>query len=274
MVIPLGNEAKPRITPWATYLLIAVNLVCFAVEQVKPLSFLIAHAATPYEITNDVDIFEPFTYQIEPTPDGDSDLGDESGVFVHQARGPSPIRLTLISSLFLHANLIHLGGNILFLFLFGRRIEEAFGRLLYLGFYLGCGVFGTLTEVAATPESLTPIIGASGAIAGVMGAYLVWFPRDRVRVLVFNVLVLVPASGVIGVWIALQLLRGYFLFGAVAQAGQVAYLSHLGGAAMGIVGSLPIYFLSSKNPVKSTTLENNNSNFRGAAPDHDGHSSP
>jgi len=255
MVIPLGNESKPQIKPWATYLLIAVNLVCFAVEQIKPLSFLIAYAATPYEITNNVDVFEPFTYQIEPTPDGDADPRDESGIFVHQARGPSPIRLTLISSLFLHANLIHLGGNMLFLFIFGQRIEEAFGRLLYLGFYLGCGVVGTLTEVAATPESLTPIIGASGAIAGVMGAYLVWFPRDRVRVLVFNVLFLVPASGVIGVWIGIQLLRGYFLSGAVAQAGQVAYLSHIGGAAMGIVGSIPIYFLSSKNVALRPTLD-------------------
>ena len=121
--------------------------------------------------------------------------------------------------MFLHANLIHLLGNMLFLFIFGQRIEEAFGRWLFLGFYLASGLVGTTCQIMAVPDSLTPILGASGAIAGIMGAYLVWFPRDRVRVLVLNFLILIPAYAVIGSWIAVQMLRGYFLFGAVASRG-------------------------------------------------------
>lgn len=238
MVMPLGNEERPASTSWATYLLIAANLAAFAATATRPESTLIAAAATPYEITHGVDIVGPFRYQPEPTAAGGEPTADAAPIVIDQAPGPRPIGLTVVSAMFLHANLVHLLGNMLFLFIFGRRIEEAFGRPTFLGFYLACGVVGTLAQVAAVPDSLTPILGASGAIAGVMGAYLVWFPRDRVRVLFLNVVALVPASGVIGCWIAVQLVRGRFLTGAVAQEGHVAYLSHLGGAAAGALGGL------------------------------------
>ena len=253
MVMPLGNEEKPQITPWATYLLIALNLLCFGLEQVRPESFLIAFAATPYEITHEVDIADQFRYHVEPTTfDPGVDPESDQQIMIHQARGPSPIWLTLFSAMFLHANLIHLAGNMLFLFIFGLKIEEAFGHVLYLGFYLACGLVGTLAQISVAPESLTPIVGASGAIAGIMGAYLIRFPRDRVRVLFLNFLVLIPAYGVIGVWITIQLFRSHFLSGAIAQAGNVAYLSHLGGAALGMFGGVILCFKNASDSSSQT----------------------
>ena len=243
MVMPLGNEAKSGVTSWATYLLIAINLICFGIEQLKPASFLIAYSATPYEITHNVDLANPFMFRAKPGGLGVfGQPSSDPGVFVHQANGPSPIWLTLVSAMFLHANLIHLAGNMLFLTIFGQRVEEVFGRSIFLGFYLGSGLVGTLAQILAEPNSLTPILGASGAIAGVMGAYLVWFPRDRVRVLVFNSLFLVPASGVIGCWIVTQLLLGLCFTGAVAQSSQIAYLAHIGGVVVGIGVGLALKF--------------------------------
>ena len=187
MVMPLGNEDPPRIVPWATFLLVLLNLVGFGLEVGKPSSFAVAYAVTPYEITHEIDIHHPFRYLVEPgSATSESSPAGANDYLVHQAAGPNPIWLTLFTALFLHADSIHLAGNMLFLFIFGQKIEEAFGRTLFLGFYVGCGVVGTLIQVVVTPESLTPTLGASGAIAGIMGAYLVWFPRDRVRVLLLQ----------------------------------------------------------------------------------------
>ena len=243
MVIPLGNEAKSQIRPWITYLLIAANLVGYGLELVSPLSFSIAYAVTPYEIFHEVDIYESFTYQIETVTNSELSEANATTKQVHQAPGPRPIWLTLFSAQFLHADLIHLAGNMLFLFLFGQKIEEAFGRLHFLGFYLACGVIGWLTQIAVAPDSLTPTLGASGAIAGVMGAYLIWFPRDRLRILVVGILVVMPAAIVIGCWIAIQLVRSFLVAGTGPhQTGDLAYLAHLGGAAAGIGYSMGLWW--------------------------------
>ena len=244
MVMPLGNEASPRIIPWATYLVILLNLGVFLFEFWEPDSFLIAYSATPHELTHRADIHHPFIFQVEPSASTTEDIPTAANSFViHQAPGPTPIELTLITALFLHASLFHLAGNMLFLFIFGQKIEEALGWGFYLIFYLSCGVIGTLAQVAASPASLTPILGASGAVAGIMGAYLVWFPRDRVRVLVVNVVYLIPASGVIGCWIAWQMLQGFYLNREAAEAGNIAYVAHIGGASAGIGGGIMIWQL-------------------------------
>ena len=270
MVMPLGNEDQPRIVPWVTYLLIVLNLGCYGLELLNPISFSIAYAVTPYEITHRVDIHNSFTYRVEPTTDP-ANLTSSPGhtISIHQAAGPRPIWLTLITALFLHADLIHVAGNMLFLFIFGQKIEEAFGRLTYLIFYLLCGVIGTLTQINVAPESLTPILGASGAIAGVMGAYLVWFPRDQVRVLVLNFLVLIPAYGVIGCWILIQIIKGYFSTEIAEQVGHIAYLSHIGGAMTGIVASVLIWFGKPFWTSARAGDRSANSDLRGAMPDHD-----
>ena len=280
MVMPLGNEEKPQIIPWATFLLVLLNLVGFGLELGKPSSFAVAYAVTPYEITHGTDIHRPFRYLVEPGSAANaSSTVEANGYLVHQAAGPSPIWLTLFTALFLHADSIHLAGNMLFLFIFGQKIEEAFGRALFLAFYVGCGVVGTLIQVAITPESLSPTLGASGAIAGIMGAYLVWFPRDRVRVLFFNLLILIPAYAVIGSWIALQVIKGIFLTGSTAEQSNIAYVAHIGGATAGIVISAMLYFgklwldrmkqrrLPNQSSFPRSPLENEAFPSRGALPE-------
>ena len=147
--------------------------------------------------------------------------------------------LTLITSQFLHGSLVHIGGNLLFLWIFGNNIEDRFGRLRFLLFYLVGGIVAGLTQVAIDPESTIPTIGASGAIAATLGAYLVLFPRARVTTAIFLVffyqLIEVPAVFVLGFWFVLQLFDGLGSLGATgAQAtGGVAFFAHIGGFVFG-----------------------------------------
>jgi membrane associated rhomboid family serine protease len=151
---------------------------------------------------------------------------------------PFPVSLTILTAMFLHASPLHLIGNMLFLWIFGDNVEEVLGSLRYVLAYLGFGIAGTLAQVVAAPDSLIPTLGASGAIAGVMGAYIIWFPHNRVRVLFFNFLTEMPAFLVIGAWILLQIAGGYGSLGHLGEVGGVAYLAHIGGAAAGLVVGL------------------------------------
>jgi len=148
---------------------------------------------------------------------------------------PFPIWLTLFTSMFLHGSPLHLAGNMLYLWIFGDNVEEVLGTLGYLLAYLACGLVGTLLQIAVNPDSLIPTLGASGAIAGIMGAYLVWFPHNQVRVLILRIVAQMPALYVIGAWILLQLLQGVGSVDRLGESGGVAYLAHLGGAATGIL---------------------------------------
>ncbi len=144
---------------------------------------------------------------------------------------------TLITSQFLHGDLLHIAGNLLFLWIFGNNIEDRFGRLRFLGFYLAGGVVAGLTQVAITPDSAIPTIGASGAIAATLGAYFVLFPRARVTSLVFLVffyqLIDVPAIIVLAFWFVLQLVDGIASLGPSATTGGVAFFAHIGGFVFG-----------------------------------------
>jgi len=145
--------------------------------------------------------------------------------------------ITLITSMFLHGSWLHILGNMVFLWAFGPVIEDAMGRVRYLAFYLIGGVMAMLAQVAASPGSTVPCLGASGAIAAVMGAFIVMYPRDRIRsvvwILIFIRVTYIPAILLIGVWFVIQLLDA----GAVArvQTGGVAYLAHVGGFVFGVV---------------------------------------
>ncbi len=145
--------------------------------------------------------------------------------------------ITLITSMFLHGSWLHILGNMVFLWAFGPVIEDAMGRVRYLAFYLIGGVMAMLAQVAASPGSTVPCLGASGAIAAVMGAFIVMYPRDRIRsvvwILIFIRVTYIPAVLLIGVWFVIQLLDA----GAVArvQTGGVAYLAHVGGFVFGVV---------------------------------------
>jgi membrane associated rhomboid family serine protease len=236
MVLPLGDLEKTRIVPLVTYALIALNVVMYVVQCDEGDQFTVAYAATPFEITHNVDIPEPFEVGI---PGDVNPLGLPGPVelrrrVIDQAPGPYPIWLTLFTAMFLHGSPLHLAGNMLYLWIFGDNVEEVLGAWRYLLVYLTCGLIGSLFQIAANPNSFIPTLGASGAIAGVMGMYVIWFPHNRVRVLVFRFITEMPALLVIGLWIVMQVWEGVGSIGRLGETGGVAYLAHVGGALTGI----------------------------------------
>ena len=237
MVLPLGDLEKTRIVPFVTYALIALNVVMYVVQRDKGDDFTIGFAATPYEITHNVDLEGR---EVLKFPGDENPLGLPGRVelrerVVDQAPGPHPIWLTLFTAMFLHGSPLHLAGNMLFLWIFGDNVEEVLGTFRYLVVYVSCGLIGSLLYLGLNPDSLVPLHGASGAIAGVMGAYVIWFPHNRVRVLVFRFITEMPALIVIGFWIVIQVWEGVGSIGKLGESGGVAYLAHIGGALTGIL---------------------------------------
>jgi rhomboid family protein len=147
-----------------------------------------------------------------------------------------PPELTILTSMFMHGSWLHIGGNMLYLWIFGNNIEDAVGHLRFVLFYLACGTAAALAQAFSDPSSTVPMVGASGAIAGVLGAYLLLFPRAHVLVLIplglFTQLIRVPALIVLGFWFLLQFVQGAMTAG---QSGGVAYWAHIGGFVAGVV---------------------------------------
>jgi membrane associated rhomboid family serine protease len=240
MVMPLGDEHPTRIVPVVNYAIIALNVLVFFVQQSRPESFTIAYAATPYEITHNIDLDRPVVVSREVAAQdtlGRVRLQPEDQV-ISQAPVAFPVWFTLLTSIFMHGGLAHLAGNMLYLWIFGDNVEEVLGHVRYLLVYLACGLAASLAHIALAPDSLIPSLGASGAIAGVMGMYLIWFPNNQVRVLVFRTITWMPAMLVIGLWIVLQLVLGMGDLSTAGQQGGVAYAAHVGGAAAGILFGL------------------------------------
>jgi rhomboid family protein len=235
-VIPIGDEdtgGQPGL-PYVNIAIIAINLVVFLYQLIDP-NFTNGYAAVPAEITSGKDIVGEF---VIVAPDG-------TGVVIDEAPGPMPIWLTLLSSMFMHGGWLHIGGNMLFLFIFGDNIEKAYGHVKYVVFYLICGVIASLAHVLSQPDSIIPSLGASGAISGVLAAYLVLFPTNRVKVIltlgiVFLRPIMVPALVMIGVWALLQFVNGLGAIAVSEQTSGVAYWAHIGGFIAGLV----ITFLS------------------------------
>jgi membrane associated rhomboid family serine protease len=233
MVLPLGDLEKTRIVPIVTYALIALNVVMYVIQRQEGDDFTIAYAATPYEITHNDDLPGPVVVDVPArvNPLAHVELRER---VINQAPGPYPIWLTLFTAMFLHGSPLHLAGNMLYLWIFGDNVEEVLGTVRYLLVYLACGLIGSILQIAVNPNSLIPTLGASGAIAGVMGAYVIWFPHNRVRVLVFRFITEMPALLVIGLWILVQIWEGVGSIGRLGEGGGVAYLAHVGGALTGI----------------------------------------
>lgn len=144
-----------------------------------------------------------------------------------------PGELTLVTSMFLHAGWLHLGGNMLYLWIFGDNIEDAMGHFRFIAFYLACGIAGALAHILSDPASVVPMVGASGAIAGVLGAYLVLYPRVRVLMLVlFGIPIRLPAYIVLGGWVLLQVFNAY---SGDTAAGGTAWWAHIGGFVTGVL---------------------------------------
>lgn len=203
-MLPLGDDNTSRRTiPIVTYLLIAANVFFFLMELTFGDLFIEELAVVPARF-----------------------FANPSGQF-----------LTIFSAMFMHAGWLHLLGNMLYLWIFGDNVEDRFGHFKFLVFYLLCGVAATYAQLLSGPSSTVPNLGASGAIAGVLGAYLLLFPHQRVRVLLFNFIVPMPAIIVIGFWILLQVIS-QASSAYTANAGGVAYMAHIGGFAAGFILAL------------------------------------
>jgi membrane associated rhomboid family serine protease len=222
MFIPLGDDnSTRRTTPVVVYLLIAANALVWFLQLSMGDRFTMGFSTIPYEITHGVDL----TGIKRIVVDGHS-------VALHNYPGPTPIYLTLLTSMFMHGSWMHIIGNMLYLWIFGDQIEDRLGHAKFLVFYLLCGLVAGLAQVFYSADSMLPGLGASGAIAGVLGAYLLRFPRNQVRVLFLRSVVAVPAMLVLGAWIVLQLVSQ---ISVVKGAGGVAYMAHIGGFVAGLV---------------------------------------
>jgi membrane associated rhomboid family serine protease len=251
MVLPLGDLQRTRIIPFVTYGLIAINVAIFLVEQQKGDEFTLCYAATPYEVWNNDDLSEPIPRMVTVRvhdPQGGGDRVEQRAIALRHAPCPIPVRWTLLTSMFLHGSWMHLIGNMLYLWIVGDNVEEVLGSFRYLIVYLACGLVGSLTQIASNPDSVIPTLGASGAIAGMMGAYVIWFPHNQIRVLLFRFITVLPAVYVIGGWIILQIWLGANSLGG-EEKGGVAYLAHVGGAITGIV--VAVLFLDDARYIKN-----------------------
>jgi len=148
---------------------------------------------------------------------------------------PLPFWSTLLTSMFLHGGWMHLGGNMLYLWIFGDNLEKVMGHARFLIFYLVCGIAAAIAHIVFSGGSTVPTVGASGAISGVLGGYMVLFPRNRVRVLTRGGIIAVPAIVVLGFWIVIQLISGFGSIASTAETGGVAYLAHVGGFLAGLL---------------------------------------
>jgi membrane associated rhomboid family serine protease len=212
-VFPIRDHNPSQRTPVVTYALIAINVVVFLTylplfaDEARLIAFFDRWALIPARLA----------------------YGEGYG--------------TLVTSMFLHGGLLHIAGNMLFLWVFGDNLEDAFGHVGFLLFYLACGIAAALAQVLPDPSSTIPMVGASGAVAGVMGGYLLLFPRARVDVIVILIvlvrMIALPAWVMLGFWFALQAVSGYVSLGAAT--GGVAHLAHVGGFVAGVLLTLPYW---------------------------------
>lgn len=215
-MIPIGDDNSARkTTPVITYVLIAINVLIFLIELVGGEEFIMKWAFIPSRF-----------------------LANPISNFV-----------TIFTSMFMHAGWGHLIGNMLYLWIFGDNVEDYFGKIKYLFFYIISGMAAVLVQLLFNPTSNLPNVGASGAIAGVLGAYILFFPGSKINVMVGNGMTQLPALLVIGFWFLLQFLGGFSSTATTADTGGVAYMAHVGGflAGLGIAVLFKI-FARSQSP--------------------------
>jgi len=201
-MFPLGDDnSMRRTTPYVTFVLIAINVLVFLLELQKGDGFIQEWAFVPGRFSDN----------------------------------PGANMATVFTAMFMHGGWLHLGGNMLYLWIFGDNVEDRFGHGTFLTFYLVCGLAATFAQLMVDPGSRVPNLGASGAIAGVLGSYILLFPQGRVRVLQGQQVVQMPALMVIGFWIVLQLFSGIGSIAGAGETGGVAYMAHIGGFVAGLV---------------------------------------
>ncbi len=235
MLLPIGDDNRDRrIRPFINYLLVLINVLVFVFLQDfgSNIKFTYAYSTVPAEILSGKDIV---------TNDKIYENAYTGERYKMPGLQPTPgiVYETLITSLFMHGGIAHILGNMIFLLVFGDNIENRIGHFRYLIFYLVCGVLASLAHVFTTAilngNLLVPTLGASGAISGVLGAYMLLYPKRRVKVIIFYFITDVPAILAIGLWFVFQLISGAGLLSGEAQVGGVAYAAHIGGFIAGLV---------------------------------------
>ncbi len=249
MFIPIGDDNSDRvIKPIVNYVFIALNILVWVLFQGMSgeSTFTYAYSTVPAEILTGNDIITQPKVYTDPNTGYD---------FLIPGLGLTPIHVyfTIATSMFMHGGWMHLAGNMLYLWIFGDNIENRLGHKRYVFFYLICGVIASLSHVfstvMSTQNSLVPSLGASGAISGVLGAYLMLYPSRKIKMFMLRNVIEVPSYVALGVWIAMQIVSGLGLFGGGGTGGGVAYAAHIGGF---IAGLLLIKFF---DPLKKNKME-------------------
>ena len=241
MVFPIGDDNSDRtIFPYVTVGLIVVNVLVFGLLQGMGTNeaFTMAFSTVPAEIASGKDLV---------TEDRVERVNTQGGPVEYTVPGlrptPGSVYLTLLTSMFMHGSIMHLLGNMWFLWIFGDNIEEDLGHGRYIAYYLLCGLLASLTHVVVSlggPSAEIPSLGASGAISGVMGGYLLLHPQRRVRVIMVRVLTEVPGWVAVGLWFAFQVISSFQVLGGLG--GGVAYGAHIGGFIAGLALAKPFTF--------------------------------
>lgn len=224
-MFPIGDDNSDRtITPVVNYAFIGINVLVFLLLQQigSNDAFSYAFSLVPQEVTSGIDLV------------GGVDLRDAAGRVIGQVQHydtPLPVYFNFFSSMFMHGDIMHILGNMMFLFVFGDNLENLLGHLRYAAFYIVCGFAAAFAQIVMDTGSIIPMLGASGAISGVLGGYILLFPQRRVRAIIFHFLTEVPAFIALGLWIVYQIVASYL---APEGQGGVAYAAHIGGFIAGL----------------------------------------
>ena len=237
MFLPLGDEPNPRGVPWITYGLIATNVVVYLFLSL-PLSGVQADPTNPVLVDYVRALLDAIPQDVSPAELVGQITAYDLVVFNHGFRPVAPAPAALLTSMFLHAGFMHLAGNMLFLWIYGDNVEHRLGGVRFLAAYLATGVAATLVHALFSLNSALPVVGASGAISGVLGFYFLWFPHNRVRVWVFlfpfiMTVISLRARLVLGIYLFIDNVVP-FLFTQGSGGGGVAYGAHIGGFVAGL----------------------------------------
>jgi membrane associated rhomboid family serine protease len=224
-MFPIYDDVPSKRFPLITVALIVLNTIVYIYEVLlgeKFIEFIYSRGLLPFEITHHIDVFPS---------------------------GPSPIYLTIFTSMFMHGSIVHLLGNMLFLWIFGNNVEDYLGRKNFVIFYLLSGVAAAFLQIFLNPDSKVPMVGASGAIAGILGAYLLLYPHAKVTTVIifgfFIRIIRIPAVVVLSFWIIYQFLYGISSLAVRTGEGGVAWFAHIGGFITGII-LIKLFKLSNK----------------------------
>ena len=223
-MFPIGDDNSDRTSvPYVNYLFIGINILVFVFLQGLGSNdaFSYAFSLVPKEITSGVDLSG-----VQVVRDAFGNTGE-----VRHFSTPLPVYFNFLSSMFMHGDIMHIFGNMLFLWIFGDNLENLLGHIRFALFYLVCGFAAATAQIIMDTDSVIPMLGASGAISGVLGGYVLLFPKRRVRAIIFNFLTTVPAFVAIGIWIVYQIIVAYL---TPAGTGGVAYAAHIGGFVAGV----------------------------------------